>query len=116
VTADRLPPDLLNRVRSVVTEGDTIWTVAQRKRNLVLEIGADGILVETDRSVANGTGPQLVPAGLINSDWEQLQSTGRLRLSDSSHRGSFCCALFSLFPDVVIASPRPFELRIEAHA
>jgi hypothetical protein len=109
---DRLPTELLDRIRSVVAEGDTIWTVANGKRNVILEISAEGIRVETDRSSNNGTGPQLVPAALINLDWERLQSTGQLRLRETSHRGSFSCALFSLFPEVVVGSTRPVELRL----
>jgi hypothetical protein len=109
---DRLLTELLDRICSVVAEGDTIWTVANGKRNVIREIGAEGIRVETDRSSDNRTGPQLVPAALINRDWERLHSTGRLLLRETSHRGSFSCALFSLFPDVVVGSTRPVELRL----
>jgi len=108
----RLRPDLLARIRSVVSEGDTIWTVATGKRNLVVGISPNGVLVETDRSIDKGLGAQLVPAALINQDWEWLRSTGRLRLQDTSHRGSFNCALFSLFPEVQVRSTRPVELQL----
>jgi hypothetical protein len=110
---DRLPTELLDRIRSVVVEGDTIWTVANGKRTVIHEIGAEGIRVETDRSSDNGTGPQLVPAALINRDWERLQSTGQLLLRETSRRGSFCCGLFSLFPDVEVRPTRPVELRLK---
>jgi hypothetical protein len=99
-----------------VSEGETIPTIVQRKPNIVVDISADGILVETDRTVAMGAGPRLVPAALINTDWERLTTTGRLRNSEASHRGSFCCALFARFPDVEIATTRPLEIRIATNA
>jgi hypothetical protein len=98
-----------------VNEGEAIPTVVQGKRNLVPEIGAKGILVETDRSDDRGDRSAAGAGGIVNRDWQRLQSTGRLRLRDSSHRGSFCCALFSLFPDVEVAVTRPLELRIKGH-
>jgi hypothetical protein len=72
---------------------------------VIRDISAEGIRVETDRSSDNGTGPQLVPAALINRDWEQLQSTRQLRLRETSHRRSFSCALFSLFPELWSVRP-----------
>lgn len=102
-----LSEDLYSRIRRTVTPGQVISTLGLGKPNRIVEIGPDGILVETERSVRLGTGPRLVPAELLESDWETLVSTGTLTSANASHRGSFTGALFALFDDVEVVSSRP---------
>jgi hypothetical protein len=99
------------RIMKAVQPGSVIHTLNAGKPNRIVEIHAEGIYVQTERSKERGTGPRLVPASLIESDWEILTRTGRLASKDASHRGSFTAALFCQFPDVTVERDRPRVLR-----
>ena len=98
------------RIRKAVQPGQMVVTPGFARPNRVVEIGPQGLLVETERSLQRGSGPRLVPAKL-EADWEALGSTGTLTSEDAGHRGSFTGALFALFDDVEVVSSRPRVLR-----
>lgn len=110
-----LSDDLYRRIRAAVKPGQTISTIGLGKPNRIIDISAEGVTVETGRSLRRGTGPRLVPAELIEADWQTLVATGTLTSTNASHRGSFTGALFALFDDVEVVSSRPRVLRFLHH-
>ena len=107
---ERLSSELLSRIMASAPPGTTVATVANGRPNRIVDVGPNGVLVETERTDRLGTGPQLVPAALLMADWSTLESSGSFPLREASHRGSFACALFATFPDVSVASTRPVRL------
>lgn len=83
-----LSDDLYRRIHAAVSPDQTISTIGLGKPNRVGEITARGVLVETGLSLRRGTGPRLVPAELLESDWQTLVTTGSLTSKNASHRGS----------------------------
>jgi hypothetical protein len=103
--------DTRRRVSEAVRPGDVLLTLGLSRPNRIVEIAADGVWVETERSLAKTGGPALVPAALIEDDWATRTSTGELTSESAGHRGAFTAALFARFPDVEVASTRPRQLR-----
>ncbi len=96
---------LLSRIRAVVRPGDEITTLTSKRPNVIAGIDRDGIWVETLRSKSNGSGPQLVPAWMIEVAWNQLQKNGFLSQTEllrelNVKRSAFVMALLARFSDV----------------
>lgn len=107
--------DLYERVCAAVKPGDEITTLSNKRTNRITSVGPSGVLVETARSDALGTGPQLVPAWMIEAAWDQLRRIGELSHKElvtalNVKRSAFVFALLALFPDVVVRSTRPTVL------
>ena len=110
--------DLLDQIERVVHPGQVIHTLGIARPNRVVSIGGQGILVDTERSSARGMGPQLVPAWMVVTAWEQLREKGVLTnrelLNDLNvKRSAFVSALLSRFDNVEIASLRPITLHFK---
>jgi hypothetical protein len=108
--------DVLERVRAAVEVGDAISTVGISRPNWVAGITEDGILVETLRSRQLGSGPQLVPAWMINRAWRYLRQHGGLSQSQllnelNVKRSAFVCGLLARFEDVAVESDKPVVLQ-----
>lgn len=108
---------LLQRILAVVAPGDEIYTLTSKRPNRIVSIDRSGIGVETLRSEDRGSGPQLVPAWMINDAWTQLCRHGRLSqdelLNDLNvKRSAFVCALLSQFRDVSVISAQPTILEL----
>jgi hypothetical protein len=108
--------EVLQRLRTVVEEGDVVATLSNGKPNWVTGIGDDGVYLETETSKQKGSGPQLVPIWMLDVAWERLRQDGRLANTTLLHelnvkRSSAVCALLSRLPEVEVASPRPILLR-----
>ena len=73
-----LDDSLLDRIRAVVAPGDEIYTLTTKRPNRIVSIDCTGIEVETIRSEDRGSGPQLVPAWMIDTAWSHLRRHGRL--------------------------------------
>lgn len=113
--AAELDDDLLERITEVVTGGDAIETLSNKRTNWVAAFDRTGVRVETERSRERGAGPQLVPAWMIVAAWEQLCKNGTLSHIELLHdmkvmRSAFVCALLALFRDVVVVQDRPAVL------
>ena len=113
--AAELDDDLLERITEVVTGGDAIETLSNKRTNWIASFDRAGVWVETERSRARSTGPQLVPAWMIVAAWEQLCKNGTLSHIELLHdmkvmRSAFVCALLAQFPDVVVVQGRPAVL------
>lgn len=119
--ADQLEPRLLRALEQAIPVGGTITTLAQGKANRVVSISADGVLLETDHSDEVGSGPQLVPAWMIQVAWDHLSEHGSLTnkhlLSSEGlnvKRSSAVCAILAQLPGVDVTSSRPITLRHHA--
>ncbi|MFV8301009.1 hypothetical protein ACNQP7_30390 [Mycolicibacterium fortuitum] len=113
--AAELDDDLLERITEVVTGGDAIETLSNKRTNWVASFDRAGVWVVTERSRARSTGPQLVPAWMIVAAWERLCKNGTLSHIELLHdmkvmRSAFVCALLAQFPDVVVVQGRPAVL------
>ena len=73
-----MDPDLLSALRGAISVGEVLTTIAEGKPNRIEDISEIGVLVETEKSQKAGTGPQLVPAWMLNLGWQHLQSDGSL--------------------------------------
>jgi hypothetical protein len=63
---------LLGLLRHAIPAGSVVPTVDEGQPNTVVEIIPHGIYLNTDRSRARGTGPQLVPAWMLQLAWDYL--------------------------------------------
>lgn len=110
-----LDDDLLERITEVVAGSDVIETLSNKRTNWMTSFDPTGVWVETERSRARVTGPQLVPAWMIVVAWEQLCKNGTLSHIEllnylNVKRSAFVCALLAQFPDVVVVQDRPTVL------
>lgn len=118
---DVLDADLWELIRTHVRPGDVIATLSGRKPNRVAEITRAGLWVETEKSRAAGTGPQLVEPWMIDVAWAALVADGELTnqrlLQDLRvHRSSFVCALLARLPGVRVTGRRPIRLVLDRAA
>jgi len=86
------------------------------KPNRLVEVTPVEVLVETERTERDRTGPQAVPAWMLNLAWEYLRARGELSNSTllkelRVHRSSAVCAMLARVPGVEVASTRPITLR-----
>lgn len=112
-----LDDELYNRIASVVEAGDEIETLSISRPNWISSFDRSGVWVETGRSRARGSGPQLVPAWMIAVAWERLSKRGDLSHTEllgemNVKRSAFVCALLARFPDVVVRQSRPTVLEL----
>jgi HKD family nuclease len=119
VPDERFDPQLLAMLRRASPPGSVITTITEGRPNTIADITPDGVYVQTGRSRARGTGPQLVPAWMVQLAWDYLQRYGELTnrhlLAEDGlnvKRSSAVCALLAQLPDVDTASTRPVVLRL----
>ncbi len=107
---------LRGRFASNAVHDRVVQTLGAAPRpNRISNLTPYGLHVETERSRAQGTGPQLVPAWMFNLAWTYLQAHGRLtnrHLLDMLHvhRSAAVCAILAELPPVAVASRRPITL------
>ncbi|WP_231743610.1 hypothetical protein [Mycobacterium sp. GA-2829] len=109
--------DLYERVMAVGQAGREIATLSIKRPNWIVAVERAGVWVETERSRARGSGPQLVPAWMIEVGWKQLCDIGSLShvelLNDLNvKRSAFVCALLAQFPDVSVVQTQPTILEL----
>lgn len=110
--AVELDDDLLERITEVIAGSDVIETLSNKRTNWMTSFDRTGVWVETERSRARASGPQLVPAWMIVVAWEQLCKNGTLSQIEllnylNVKRSAFVCALLAQFSDVVVVQDRP---------
>ncbi len=111
---------LLQRLRSVVRDGDTVATLDQGRPNLIGRIGEDRIEVTTAHSAETVGGARLVPAWMFNDVWVELRQKGRVnrdevdrqRTRRNVKRSSIVFALLERLPEVEVEGRRPLVLRL----
>ncbi len=119
VPGEQFDPILLGALREAIPNGSFVRTLASGRPNTVVEVTPQGVYVETERSLARGAQPQLVPAWMIQLAWDYLQLNGELTntyllATDGLNvkRSSAVCALLARLPQVEVASVRPITLRM----
>jgi hypothetical protein len=119
---EAIDPELLAHLVAVAQANPTVYTLGPApKPNLVREVTASGLWVETERSrrkqQERGDAPaQLVPPRMLNLAWDALRARGRLtnrELLDELrvHRSSFVCAILARLPGVESEGGREIALR-----
>lgn len=109
--------DLYQRICSLIEPGAEIATLSNKCVNRIAAVERRGIYVETARSDARGSGPQLVPAWMVVRAWEHLcreRNLSQVELLNDLNvkRSAFVFALLALFPEVVIKSTNPGVLEL----
>lgn len=112
--------DLFDRITEVVAGSAVIQTLSNKRTNWMTSFDRTGVWVETERSRARASGPQLVPAWMIVVAWEQLCKNGTLSHIEllnylNVKRSPFVCALLAQFPDVLVVQDRPTVLERITH-
>lgn len=120
MTAD-LSPELLRLLTDLRERTPVITTVANGKPNRIVSVDPEGVRIETDASIKKGSGPQLVPAWMVDVALDHLRSTGSLAATYllatdglNVKRSSAVWALLARLPGVQVVSSRPIELRYQA--
>ncbi|MBB2770705.1 UNVERIFIED_ORG: hypothetical protein GGE11_001618 [Mycolicibacterium obuense] len=108
---------LYERIRAVAETNHEIPTLSVKRPNWIVAVERKGVWVETERSRALGSGPQLVPAWMIDVGWKRLCAKGSMtqdELLDALNvkRSAFVCALLAQFPDVSVSQTRPTILEL----
>jgi hypothetical protein len=106
---------LLSMLLEHVGPGSEVRTIAGGKPNLIVEISAEGVWVETESSRRKGVGPQRVDPWMLDLAWAELTSAGEvsndwLLNKRRVHRSSFVCAALAHMPGVHVESRKPIRL------
>lgn len=117
VRPEPMRASLVERLMAAIPAGSVVPTLSTGASNRVAAITADGVWVETDRSVAAGSGPQLVDGWMLDLAWTALQAARELTndhlLNDLHvHRSSFVCAALAQLPEVEVLERRPIKLAL----
>jgi hypothetical protein len=112
-----LSDDLYDRILTVAEAGEAIQTLSIKRPNWIVVVERAGVWVETERSRARGSGPQLVPAWMIEVGWKRLCARGSMIQDEllnylNVKRSAFVCALLAQFPDISVAQTRPTILEL----
>lgn len=103
---EMLDADLEALLRAEVARDPAFFTLGPRPSpNMVCEVSAQGLYVETTRSRGLGRPPQEIPAWMLNLAWGYLRTHGELTnaflLKELRvHRSSAVCALLERLPGV----------------
>lgn len=119
MSAVEFDDDLFDLVMEAAGPGTVIMTLSIKRLNRIVSIDRQGVLVETERSLSRGSGPQRVPAWMIAVAWERLRDKGELSQQEvlgelNVKRSAFVCALLAHFPDVYVQSTRPTVLELHS--
>ncbi len=113
---EAIAPELLSALSAAQRQDPVFPTITDRKPNRVVEVTPSYVLVETEKTIRERTGPQPVDAWMLNLAWEYLRTRGELRntvlLNELRvHRSSAVCAMLARVPGVEVASRSPITLR-----
>ena len=117
--AEPLSEALLELLRDRVSPGQELRTISEGKPNWIVDVNAEGIWVETERSRGRASSARLVDAWMLDLAWSELTSRGQisnrwLLNARRVNRSSFVCAALAELPGVRVVRRRPIELAYEA--
>lgn len=107
--AEEIAPELLAALARARRADPVFRTLGPKpKPNRIVEVTPSEVWVETERTTRERTGPQPVPAWMLNLAWEYLRTRGELSnalLLDTLrvHRSSAVCAMLARLPGVRVA-------------
>lgn len=104
-------------IRRRLKAGDVILTVSQGKPNRVAAVDDEGLWVETAKSDANDTGPQLVPWWMFEAAWSELGKSKSLTQAVLLHdlnvkRSATVFAALAMLPQVAVTATRPATIEL----
>jgi len=114
--AEGLEPELQAAIEVARSADPVFLTLGPRpRRNIVTQVSADAVYVETDKSRAEHGGPEPVPATMFNLAWNHLRAHGRLSNTTLLNelrvmRSSAICAILARLPGVRRAGGGKIEL------
>jgi len=119
---EAIEPELLARLLVVQRTTPTVYTLGSTSRpNLLRDVAASGLWVETSRSAERAArhesaGAELVPPRMLNLAWDALRARGTLSNQEMLdelriHRSSFVCAVLAKLPEVEVVPGRKIVLR-----
>lgn len=114
---EEIAPELLAALSTACRLAPVFMTLGPNPRpNKLVEVTPSEVWVETERTARERTGPQPVPAWMLNLAWEFLRTRGELSNATllnqlRVHRSSAVCAMLARLPGIEVASVRPISLR-----
>ena len=113
-------PQLLATLKKLVADNPVFMTLGPSpKVNRVTNVTPYGLYIETERSIKQGSAPQLVEAWMLELAWDYLRfhrtiSNSYLLNELRVHRSSAVCAILARLPMVEQLPGRPITLRWNA--
>lgn len=109
---EALSGPLLRKLARRLPNGTVVETLAKGMPNQIADVSPAGILIETRRSQARGTPPQLVEPWMLQLAWDYLSAHGELSNTTllnelHVHRSSAVCAILATLDEVEVVSTRP---------
>ncbi len=116
---EEIAPELLAALSMARRLNPVFMTLGPNPRpNRLVEVTPSEVWVETERTSRERTGPQPVPAWMLNLAWEYLRT--RRELTNTTllkqlrvHRSSAVCAMLARVPGVRVSTTRGIELTWE---
>lgn len=109
VARDTFIDELWRLMRAHVPVGVVVPTLRHGKPNRIIDVAADGVWIETERSRARTGAAEHVPAWMFNIAWDWLRAhgslTNRYLLSSDGlnvKRSSAVCAMLAQLPGVSV--------------
>ncbi|HUL58146.1 MAG TPA: phospholipase D family protein [Anaeromyxobacteraceae bacterium] len=115
--SETIAPDLLAALSAAQRLDPVFMTLGPRpKPNRVVEVTPTEVFIETEETRRKRSGPQPVPAWMLNIAWDYLRTRGELRnvvLLDELrvHRSSAVCAMLARVPGVEVVKGQGIVLR-----
>lgn len=119
---EEILPELLAALGTARRLDPVFMTLGPSPRpNRVVEVTPSEVWIETERTIRERTGPQPVPAWMLNLAWEYLRTRGELSNTTllnqlRVHRSSAVCALLARLPEVEVNRGRSIALRWKGRA
>jgi HKD family nuclease len=116
---EEIAPELLSALSEASRLDPVFMTLGPKPLpNRVVEVTPAEVWIETGRSIRERTGPQSVPAWMLNLAWEYLRTRGELTNSTllnqlRVHRSSAVCALLARVPGVQAAESGQITLNFD---
>lgn len=112
--------ELLAQIQAVISPGDTVHTLGQRRPNRIGRIDRFGIEVTTEHSRQTSGGSRVVPAWMFNDVWHRLHvqpeverdQVDRLIEGRKVKRSSIVFAVLARLDEVTVVRSRPLALRL----
>jgi PLD-like domain len=113
---EEISPELLAALSTARRLDPVFMTLGPNPRpNRLVEVTPSEVWVETERTARERTGPQPVPAWMLNLAWEYLRTRGELSNATflnqlRVHRSSAVCAMLARIPGVRASTSRGIKL------
>jgi hypothetical protein len=118
--SEEVAPELLTALSKARRLDPVFMTLGPKPLpNKVVEVTPSEVWIETERTTRERTGPQPVPAWMLNLAWEYLRTRGELTNTTllnqlRVHRSSAVCALLARVPGVQVAGGKQIKLTYNA--